>query len=559
MSAQQDPKSLPRPAATIVLLRNGAAGPEVFMLRRALEAKFVAGAYVFPGGRVDAADADERIARRVLGFSDAEASARLGLASGGLAYWVAAARECFEEGGILLATDEQGRPVDPARVAGLGEFRAPLNSGELRFADFLERENLFLPARDIAWYAHWITPPGRPRRFDTRFFVAIAPQDQEGSHDEGETIANAWVRPNEAIERGKRGEIELVFVTRHMLADLARFARAEEALAHAHRVEIELNAPCWAVAPDGARTLFRRSDPPYFEIHWSDPGETGETGFALVAGVPKRLDAFVTRIIAPNPGMMTGPGTNAYLVGKDALALIDPGPDIDTHREAILAAANGRIRWILCTHTHVDHSPGAAALARATGAQVLGRPAPEHGSQDRSFAPQRVLQHGERLDLGGATLRVVHTPGHASNHLCYLLEETGMLFTGDHVMQGSTVVINPPDGNMRAYLAALEDVIGIGPAILAPGHGYLVGDPVKAIRALIAHRLGREAKVLRAVAESGGAGADALLPRVYDDVPPRLHPMAARSLAAHLDKLLEERRVTLSGGRYALATPGVPG
>jgi len=549
----------PSPAATVVLLRDSAQGPEIFMLRRTLQAKFASGAYVFPGGRVDAADADPRIAARTLGFTDAEASARLGIAAGGLAYWVAAARECFEEAGILLARDAAGRQVDPQRVAALGHLRAPLNDGELPFADFLEREDLYLPLREMLWFAHWITPAGRPRRFDARFFVALAPENQDGSHDEGETIANQWIRPAEALERHGRGEIELMFVTRRLLGEFSTFARAADAIAHARDLEVRLNAACWAVAEDGARCLHARTDPAYFEIHWSDPEETGNTSVALLPGVPKRLDALVTRVIAPNPGMMTGPGTNAYLVGSDALAVIDPGPDIASHREALLAAGAGRIRWILCTHTHVDHSPGAAALKAATGAQVLGMPAPAGGSQDRNFAPDRIPAHGERIDLGGATLRAIHTPGHASNHLCYLLEETGMLFTGDHVMQGSTVVINPPDGNMLAYLASLENAIALKPAILAPGHGYLIGDPGNAIRRLIAHRLKREAKVLDAVRELGEPTAEQLLPRVYDDVSPRLHAVASRSLAAHLEKLVEERRVGLAGGRYRLESTARPG
>jgi glyoxylase-like metal-dependent hydrolase (beta-lactamase superfamily II)/8-oxo-dGTP pyrophosphatase MutT (NUDIX family) len=546
------PKLTPRPAATIVLLRDGAQGPEVFMLRRTLEAKFVAGAYVFPGGKVDTADGDARIASRVAGLTDAEASRRLGLPAGGLAYWVAAARECFEEAGILLAVDAAGRRVDPARAEALGHLRARLNAGELPFAEFLEREDLYLPADDMAWLAHWITPVGRPRRFDARFFVALAPPGQDGSHDEGETIANVWIRPRDALERASRGEIELVFATQNTLGDLSRFTNAAEAFAHVQTIEVELNAACWGLASDGAKSLHRRSDP-------ADPGETGETSVALTPGVPKRLDEFVTRIIAPNPGMMTGPGTNAYLVGRDSLAVIDPGPDIESHRQAILAAGAGRIRWILCTHTHVDHSPGAVALAKATGAQVLGRPAPEGGSQDRTFAPDRVLAHGDRLDLGGATLRAMHTPGHASNHLCYLLEETRMLFTGDHVMQGSTVVINPPDGNMLDYLRSLDAVIALDPAILAPGHGYLIGDPAKEIRRLIAHRLKRESKVLAALPASGDASVEEIVAQVYDDVSPRLHQVASRSLTAHLGKLVEEGRVRADGGRFRLASPRQPG
>jgi glyoxylase-like metal-dependent hydrolase (beta-lactamase superfamily II) len=149
-------------------------------------------------------------------------------------------------------------------------------------------------------------------------------------------------------------------------------------------------------------------------------------------------------------------------------------------------------------------------------------------------------------------LRAIHTPGHASNHLCYMLEETRMLFTGDHVMQGSTVVINPPDGSMRAYLASLEMLLGEDIAILAPGHGYLIGVPHKEIRRLIAHRLARESKVLAALKRLPDASLDDLVPQVYDDVPARMHKWAARSLTAHLEKLVAERAVRVRGERYTL-------
>jgi glyoxylase-like metal-dependent hydrolase (beta-lactamase superfamily II) len=248
--------------------------------------------------------------------------------------------------------------------------------------------------------------------------------------------------------------------------------------------------------------------------------------------------------------MMTGPGTNSYLVGEGNVAVIDPGPDIASHVERILAEAKGRLRWILCTHTHLDHSPAAAALKAATGAQVLGRPAPK--GQDASFTPDLVVENGQRIELSGVTLRAIHTPGHASNHLCYLLEQTKMLFTGDHVMQGSTVVINPPDGEMRAYLASLERLLAEDIAIIAPGHGYLIGAPHKELRRLIAHRMAREAKVISSLRKFGTASLEDLLPLVYDDVPPRVHRVAARSLTAHLQKLVMEGTVRPSGGRFAL-------
>ena len=543
-------KPVPRPAATVVLLREAAGGPEVLMLQRTKGAVFLAGAYVFPGGALDAADSDARVLRRVTGLADAEASALLGLASGGLGYWVAAMRECFEEAGILLAHDESGRPVSAQRVEQLARWRAPLNAGELAFADFLENERLVLPAGELAYIGHWITATGRPRRFDTRFFLAVAPHGQSGSHDASEIIQHAWIRPQQALARSERGEIELVFATKHTLAELAQFEHPQRALEYARaKPEVETNRACWAQGRDGPK-LFRRADPQYFEIHWCDPDETGESSYEIVPGVPKKLDRLVTRVTAPNPGMMTGPGTNSYLVGERELAVIDPGPASDAHVEALLAAGAGRIRWILCTHTHLDHSPAAAALKAATGASIIGRPAPQGTSQDQGFAPERVPGHGERLELGGMSLRALHTPGHASNHLCYMLEETKMLFTGDHVMQGSTVVINPPDGDMRAYLLALEALLEEDIAILAPGHGFLIGQPHREVRRLIAHRLAREAKVAAALERLGRATLDALVPAVYDDVPARLHAVAARSLTAHLQKLVAEGNVTSQDGWY---------
>ena len=548
-------KPSPRPAATVLLLREAAGAPEVLMLQRTSKAAFLPGAYVFPGGALDADDSSERAASRVLGLNDTQASARLGLEFGGLAYWVAAARECFEESGILLAWDESRRPIDAARAAALERFRGPLNAGSLEFSDFLSREKLFIPGEEIAYYSHWITAPGRPRRFSTRFFVASAPAGQDGAHDKSETVHSVWVSAREALEKEKRRELELIFPTRSTLTDLAIYPTPKAIVSHARGLgDIEVNAACWALDHEGSQRLFRRADPPYYEIHWSDPEEKGNTCFVIQPGIPKRLDRTVTRITAPNPGAMTGPGTNCYLVGENELAVIDPGPAIDTHLSAILAAGQGRIRWILTTHTHVDHSPAAEELKRATGAQILGMPAPEHGNQDRHFAPDRVPAHGERLTLGGVTLRAIHTPGHASNHMCYRLEETKMLFTGDHVMQGSTVVINPPDGDMRAYLASLEALLAEDIAIIAPGHGYLIGAPHKEVRRLVAHRLAREAKVTAALARRGESALEDLVPEVYDDVPARLHPIAARSLLAHLQKLVADGSAREASGRYILAS-----
>ena len=307
-----------RPAATLILLRDAADGPELFLQRRAPGQAFLAGAYVFPGGALESSDADERLQARVSGLTDAEASALLGLPAGGLAYWVAAARECFEESGILLACHEAGTPATPDHVAGLASERAALSRGELTFADLLARHALVLPARELIYFDHWVTPPTRPRRFDARFFVACAPQGQQGSHDDDETVGSVWLRPAEALERAARREIEIASATTSVLKELAGFGTVAAALAHARaKGPIETHRPALAQGGGGTR-VFHRGDAPYAEIRWSDPEETTQTTYDLAPGVPKRLDRFVTRLIAPNPGMMTGPGTNTYLVGTEA-------------------------------------------------------------------------------------------------------------------------------------------------------------------------------------------------------------------------------------------------
>jgi len=262
------------------------------------------------------------------------------------------------------------------------------------------------------------------------------------------------------------------------------------------------------------------------------------------------LDAAVARIIAPNAGVMTGPGTNTYLVGTHELIVIDPGPDDESHLRAILAAATGPIRWILCTHTHMDHAPGAARLKQLSGATVAAMVAPRT-DHDFQLSVDRVLADGDVIECRDVTVRAVHTPGHASNHLCYLLEQNRMLFTGDHIMQGSTVVIWPPDGNMRAYMESLRSLLKLDLAVLAPGHGHLIGHPRDELNRLIEHRLRREDKIRQAVLRSGtGLTIETLLSSAYDDVSRSLHEWAALSLQAHLDKLVADGELRLIAGRY---------
>jgi len=253
---------------------------------------------------------------------------------------------------------------------------------------------------------------------------------------------------------------------------------------------------------------------------------------------PVALSATVARCTAPNPGMMTGPGTNTYLVGARRLVVVDPGPDDPAHLDRLAALGRDRIRTVVVTHTHPDHAPGAAGLAARTGAEVLGF-GPGEG-----FVPTRSVGEGHTVAVEGATVVALHTPGHAADHLCWLLAEEATLFSGDHVMDGSTVVIAPPDGDMTRYVASLRRLRALDPPLarIAPGHGALIEDPGHAVDTLVAHRLRREALVVRALRAAGRATVDDLLPVVYADVGHDRHHVARRSLWAHLRKLGTEGR-----------------
>lgn len=260
----------------------------------------------------------------------------------------------------------------------------------------------------------------------------------------------------------------------------------------------------------------------------------------------------IRRIVAPNPSMMTGPGTNTYLFGSSDIAVLDPGPNIDEHLADIREKAGGKIRWILATHSHADHSPGVAALAQATGAEILGMPAPDAAHHDLTFVPSRVLADGDRLETSEFVLQAIHTPGHASNHLCYQHEESAWVCTGDHVIDGSTVVINPPDGNMSHYLESLARLKELRPAALLPGHGERIDNVDDAIDWIVKHRLQREAKVLAAVREHPQLTTRELVPFVYADVSEKLYSWAERSLQAHLIKLESDLATTMETGRWKI-------
>jgi glyoxylase-like metal-dependent hydrolase (beta-lactamase superfamily II) len=272
----------------------------------------------------------------------------------------------------------------------------------------------------------------------------------------------------------------------------------------------------------------------------------------LAPGKAISLARGVRRIVAGNAGLMTGPGTNTYLLGESEIAVIDPGPADAEHLEAILAAAGAPIRWVVATHTHRDHSPLAAELARRSGAEVIGLLPPKDGRQDENFAPQRQPADAERLVLGDLELIAIHTPGHASNCVCYFLERERLLITGDHVLEGVSPVILPPDGNMADYLNSLDKLFAYDFEHIAPGHGDLMGQGKRVVKALREHRLAREAKVLRSLAKLTAADIGTLTPLVYDDVPADRHQWARLTLEAHLIKLAGDDRVSQSDGVWQL-------
>lgn len=263
----------------------------------------------------------------------------------------------------------------------------------------------------------------------------------------------------------------------------------------------------------------------------------------------------VRRLLGLNPGPMTGPGTNSYLVGETALTLIDPGPIDKVQQANILRAVGaGRLENILVTHTHGDHSPAAKELAQITGARLVGMNAPQAPGQDHSFVSDVVCNDGDVIRCseasGSYSLQMIHTPGHVSNHLCFLLLEAGLLFTGDHVLQGTTPVILPPDGDMSDYLSSLRRLLELPLMCLAPAHGEVMEAPFTEIEKLIAHRLRREAKIAESLQRLSPCSEDELVLQAYDDVGEHLIPWAKKTMLAHLLKLEKDGLASRDGTQW---------
>ncbi|MES2786825.1 MAG: MBL fold metallo-hydrolase [Pseudomonadota bacterium] len=527
---QREPVT-PRPAATVLLIRDTEAGIEVLMTRRSATASFAPGAYVFPGGTIDAADAQAHaFARRRATQDDTR-----------LTQSIAAIRECFEELGILIARHADGRGASADDIAAID-----------RHGPFIEQcraRGLTLAADEVFVFAHWITDRDLPRRFDVPFLVARMPEEQLPVADEAEQFEPVWVRPADALARHEAGTFFMVFPTIRTLEKLAKFTSAQDVL------EVcATEQPLWTSCPragmvNGVDTRFMEHEMQFGELALVSPDGQYAPHLDWRCDDAVALLKNLTRVTAPNPGVMTGPGTNSYLIGDPITGYIavDPGPHDMEHIERVWRAAGGDIRMIVCTHSHPDHSPGAKPLQAMCKNRppVLGLASLPTARAASEFVPDRALLDRERLVLEGAshrhTVEVIHTPGHAANHLCLVMVEDGLLVSGDHVLNGSTTVVDPPDGDMTDYLESLDKLSAAcnayGIEFILPAHGHVLGFAPQAIARLKAHRLQREAKVVAAMRARPHAGPEEWVPLAYDDVPPRMWPVAKRSLIAHVQRI----------------------
>ena len=273
----------------------------------------------------------------------------------------------------------------------------------------------------------------------------------------------------------------------------------------------------------------------------------------LTPGVPSALSPLVRRVVAPNPGPFTGPGTNTYLVGIDEVAVIDPGPDVKSHIDAIVGASmKERVRWVVLTHTHPDHAPGTARLVKATRAEVVAFG--KHRDKDSDIVPDRVIGEGDTLEGSEWGLEVLYTPGHAPNHLCFLLEEERVLFTGDTVLDGMYSVVSPArGGDMAVYVQTLERLRRLRLTRLCPGHGDVIEEPRARIDEYLAHRKQRGQQILRLVRKRGPVKVKEIVDTLYgsDGLPPELIEAAGWQVHAHLVELKAEGKVAGTNARAA--------
>ena len=477
-----------RPAATLAVLREGPSGPEVLLTVRPAGMRFMGGAIVFPGGAVSSSDSDDGWGSAAtdlaheLPRSEADPPAR--------ALAVCVIREAFEEVGFILGhnVERLDRRVTNDLLAACLERKVTLGLDRL------------VPA------GRWVTPLGAPVRFDTWFFVVHAPEGWTPDPNPAEVADCEWSTPGSALERLGQGTIAMAPPTIEMLQRLEGFGTVTEVL-------------------DAFAT-------------------TQGIGNSKILSM--RLSPFVQMVLAPNPSLMTGPGTNTYIFGSGPTFVIDPGIDDIDYLDEICALGE-EIVTILVTHRHADHVGGIAALVERTGATVRA-----FGSEPAGGVAVLPLTDGEILTLGAIELEVLHTPGHASDHVCFYVRGAASLFAGDNVLGEGTAVIAPPDGDMADYLRSLHRLRSLHIDRIYTGHFRPLDGGRAIIDGYIEHRMERERKVIGAL-DGSGASLDEVVERAYADTPVELHPIARYSALAHLEKLKAEGRARLIDNRWAAA------
>ncbi len=488
----------PKDAAAVILLRAGTdpTNPEVFWARRSERLAFLGGFHAFPGGQRDASDAETLVENS----EDSESATMI----------ACAARELFEELGVLAA-----RGAEMLTKGQRASLLDDLESERMSFPELLRHYDLHLDAADFTFAGRWVTPPFSPRRFDTWFFLINCPAKQEPNvTGDAELESGEWIAAKDAVARWQRSEVLTVPPVLHALQTLAA------------GVTDDLSERFLSV-PQAHRLAVRRIE--------------FRPGFIC----------FPVRTLTKPPATHT----NCYLVGSKEIVIIDPASPYEEEQAALASCVDDlmmegrKIREIILTHLHPDHVGGVNALVRHLGGRVM---VAAHQltaeALDASIRVDRLIEDEELIELEGEPrliLRALHTPGHARGHLCFYEERTGALITGDNIVGLGSVLIDPPEGNMRDYLRSLERLRLLPHlTVLFGAHGPAVGNPRVKIEEYIAHRMERETKILAAVREGANTPAE-IVACVYTDVHPKAHAMAERAVLAHLEKLEADNLIAL--------------
>ncbi|HYK19150.1 MAG TPA: MBL fold metallo-hydrolase [Pyrinomonadaceae bacterium] len=484
-----------RDAGAVILLRHDTdpANPEVFWVKRSEKLAFLGGYHAFPGGSIDASDAEVNVRNA----PDAQTAAMI---SG-------AARELFEELGVLAA-----RGGDTLTKGQRVSLLDDLESGRVSWPALLDHYELYLDANDFTFVGRWVTPPFNARRFDTWFFLATCPAKQEPNVVAGELASGEWITARAAYECWLRDEIVAVPPTLHALSTLAA-----------------------GITPD------------LVERFLSAPNAHGE---------PTRRITFRPNYICfpvRTPTKPPATHTCCYLVHNSKEILVfDPGSPYEDEQQELAACVDElisegrRVREIILTHLHPDHVGGVNALKAHLGGAVSVAAHVKTAEGLTDVQVDRFIEDNEVIALEGEPeirLRALHTPGHALGHLCFHDEARGVLMTGDNILGVGSVLIDPPQGNMRDYLDSLERMRSLANlSVLFGGHGPAIATPYQKIDQYISHRLERERNILEAV-RNGATTPKEIVAQVYTDVSPKAHAMAERAVLAHLEKLRDEGRL----------------